>query len=212
MATYLPRIERPHSIALRIAYFFTRRQMGKVPTPIAVFSARMPLAFLRFAGKISRLDRKLKLPAPTATLVREEVARTNGCTFCQDIARWFTMRSAPEEVARIDALPDYRTSPLFSDAERAALDYAAELTRDRRVAPETFQRLERYYSEREICDIVWLVARASTSTTSPITASASDRTGCASSAPRRRRATQSADALDRPPASYGSPGTTTPAS
>lgn len=158
MASYLPRIERPRGLLLKIAYFVMRRQLGKVPTPIAVFSARMPLAFFLFSGKISRLDRKLKLPAPTATLVREQVAGANGCLFCMDIARWFSMRTAPSEVARIDALPVYRTSPLFTDAERAALDYATELTRDRHVEPATFERLTRHYGEREICDIVWLVA------------------------------------------------------
>jgi len=52
----------------------------------------------------------------------------------------------------------YRTSSLFSDAERAALDYATELTTDKKVEPETFSRLARYYSERQICEIVWLVA------------------------------------------------------
>jgi alkylhydroperoxidase family enzyme len=158
MASYLPRIERPRSLVLKLAYFFMRRQLGSVPTPIAVFSARMPLAFLRFSAKISRLDRKLKLPAPTVTLVREQVAGVNGCMFCMDIARWFTMRTAPGELPRIDALAEYRTSPLFTDAERAALDYATELTRDKHVDPATFERLARYYGEREICDIVWLVA------------------------------------------------------
>jgi alkylhydroperoxidase family enzyme len=54
--------------------------------------------------------------------------------------------------------PDYSTSPLFTEAERAALDYAAELTRDKKVSQTTFDRLAAHYSEREICEIVWLVA------------------------------------------------------
>ena len=60
--------------------------------------------------------------------------------------------------AKFDALPDYRTSPLFNEAERAALDYATELTRNRNVEPRTFDRLRKHYSERAICEIVWLVA------------------------------------------------------
>jgi alkylhydroperoxidase family enzyme len=158
MTSYLPRIEQPRSLMLKISYFFMRRRLGKVPTPVAVFSARVPFAFLRFSGKISQLDRKLKLAAPTTGLVREQVARVNGCLFCMDIGRWFTMHTAPAELARLDALPEYRTSPLFSDAERAALDYATELTRDRHVERETFEHLARHYDEREICEIVWLVA------------------------------------------------------
>jgi alkylhydroperoxidase family enzyme len=158
MATYLPPVERPRGLLLKIVYFFTRRQFGKVSTPIAVFSARMPAAFLTFYGKVSRLDKKLRLPPRTAVLIRERVASINGCLFCMDAARWYATRQSPDNAARFDALPEYRTSPLFTEAERAALDYATELTSRKEVAPETFARLARHYSEREICDIVWLVA------------------------------------------------------
>jgi alkylhydroperoxidase family enzyme len=68
------------------------------------------------------------------------------------------MKASPDNAARFDALPEYRTSPLFTEAERAALDYVTELTTSKEVKPETFERLARRYSEREICDIVWLVA------------------------------------------------------
>ena len=60
--------------------------------------------------------------------------------------------------AKFDALEDYATSPMFTDAERALLDYVTELTRDKSVKPETFARLRKHYSERAICEIVWLVA------------------------------------------------------
>src|SRR5262249_45181992 len=60
--------------------------------------------------------------------------------------------------AKFDALEQYRTSTLFTDAERAALDYVTELTKEKKVDPDTFARMSRCYSEREICEIVWLVA------------------------------------------------------
>ncbi len=41
MASYLPRIERPRGLLVKIVYFLMRRRLGKVPTPIAVFSARI---------------------------------------------------------------------------------------------------------------------------------------------------------------------------
>ena len=59
--------------------------------------------------------------------------------------------------AKFDALEQYRTSGLFTDAERAALDYVTELTKEKKV-PLTFAHMSRHYSEREICEIVWLVA------------------------------------------------------
>ena len=33
-----------------------------------------------------------------------------------------------------------------------------ELTREKKVNPDTFARLSRHYSERAICEIVWFVA------------------------------------------------------
>jgi alkylhydroperoxidase family enzyme len=154
---FLVPIERPPGLILKIVFFFVRRQLGKVVMPLKVFAARMPAAFGSFYGKVAQLDKKLRLPAKTAAIVRERVASLNACLFCMDAARWYAMRQFGDET-RFDALAEYPTSPLFDEAERAALDYATELTRDRRVAPETFARLKRHYSEREICDIVWLVA------------------------------------------------------
>jgi alkylhydroperoxidase family enzyme len=158
MATYLPPIEKPRGLLLKMVYFFTRRQVGKVITPITIFAARMPFAFMSFYGKLSRLDKKLTLPQRTAVLIREQVASINTCLFCMDAARWYALRESADNRARFDALPEYPTSPLFTDAERAALDYATELTTDKKVGADTFARLARFYSEREICDIVWLVA------------------------------------------------------
>src|SRR5579864_9074790 len=146
MSTYLPPIEKPRGLANKIAYSMTRKQFGKVPTPVKVVYSRMPAAFGMFVGKIAKLDKKLELPQETAMLVREQVAHINICEFCMDIGRAFVVKARMNE-AKFDALPDYRTSPLFSDAERAALDYATELTRDRKIAPETFKRLREYYSE-----------------------------------------------------------------
>jgi alkylhydroperoxidase family enzyme len=158
MTTYLAPVEKPRSLPLRIVFFFTRRRFGKVLTPLTVFGARMPLAFGSFYGKVAKLDKKLELPAATAMLVRQRVSNVNTCHFCIDIARWFAAREHPELMERLEALDDYRTSPLYSEAERAALDYATELAGAKEVSRETFERLARHYGEREICDIVWLVA------------------------------------------------------
>ncbi|HVA05852.1 MAG TPA: hypothetical protein VNG12_03830 [Acidimicrobiales bacterium] len=158
METYLPPIEKPRGLVMKLVYALSRRQIGKVVTPLTVFSARMPAAFGTFYGKVSKLDKKLELASPLAVLVREQVATLNTCLFCMDAARYFATKEEIGDLARFDALPDYRNSPLFSEAERAALDYATELTRDKMVNLGTFARLREHYSERQICDIVWLVA------------------------------------------------------
>lgn len=157
MDTFLPPIEKPDGIIMKLLYYFTHRQFGKVMMPIKVFAARMPIAFGQFTGKIAQLDKKLTLPPLTALLVRQQVARINVCLFCIDISRYFALKEMMD-TNKLDALDQYTTSPLFTDAERAALDYATELTRDKKINSETISRLKNYYSEREICEIVWLVA------------------------------------------------------
>lgn len=155
--TFLPPIEKPKGTIMKLVYTMTRRQFSKVVTPLKVFSARLPLAFGLFYAKISKLDKKLLLPPETVLLVRQQVARINICLFCIDIARSFAIKASMNQ-AKFDALDQYSTSPLFSDAERALLDYVTELTRDKKVSPDTFHRLSDFYSERAICEIVWLVA------------------------------------------------------
>lgn len=142
---------------LKLVYSLTRRRFGKVITPLKVLCARLPIAFGQFYGKISALDSKLLLPPETVMMIRVQVAQINVCLFCTDIGRYFTIKASMNQ-AKFDALGEYRTSPAFSDAERAALDYVTELTRNKSVALETFTRLARYYSERQICEIAWLVA------------------------------------------------------
>jgi alkylhydroperoxidase family enzyme len=154
---FLAPVDKPRGLMIKLAYYFTRRKFGKVPSPIGVHAARLPAAFGMFYGKVAQLDKKLQLPLEIIFLIREQVARLNICLFCVDIGRVFATESSMN-VDKLDALDRYRDSPLFSDAERAALDYVTELTRDKKVQSSTFAGMSRFYSERAICEIVWLVA------------------------------------------------------
>src|SRR5215468_944704 len=157
MDTFLAPIEKPQELIKKLAYTFSKRQFGKVPTPVKVHSARMPAAFGLFYAKIGQLDKKLTLPPETQFLIREMVARINVCEFCMDIGRSFVVKASMNE-AKFDAIAEYKTSRLFSEKERAALDYAQELTKSKAVHPGTFALMAKHWSEREICEIVWLVA------------------------------------------------------
>ncbi|HUX61428.1 MAG TPA: hypothetical protein VMV32_08975 [Ignavibacteriaceae bacterium] len=157
METFLTPIEKPEGLMMKLSYYFTRRTFGKVITPLKVHSARLPIAFGMFSLKIGKLDKKLVLSTETAMLVREHVARINVCLFCIDIGRWATIKASMNQ-AKFDALEQYKTSSLFNDAERSMLDYVTELTKYKKVNLDTFTQMRKYYSEREICEIVWLVS------------------------------------------------------
>src|SRR6266404_9524112 len=114
METFLPPIEKPKGLIMKLAYYFTRREFGKVLTPLKVHSARLPAAFGFFYAKIGKLDKKLTLPRETVMLIRERVAQINICSFCMDIGRSFAIKEMMSE-AKFDALDEYRTSALFTD-------------------------------------------------------------------------------------------------
>jgi hypothetical protein len=50
MDTFLPPIEKPSGL-MKLAYYFTRREFGKVLTPLKVHSARLPAEFGMFYGE-----------------------------------------------------------------------------------------------------------------------------------------------------------------
>jgi alkylhydroperoxidase family enzyme len=60
---------------------------------------------------------------------------------------------------KILALRDYGESPLFSDAEKAALEYADCITySDRDVSDELFERLTRFFDDDEIVELTAIIA------------------------------------------------------
>jgi len=63
----------------------------------------------------------------------------------------------PDE--KIAALPDYRTNPLFDDAERAALELADAVTQlPADVPDELYERLRRHYDEPQLVELAATVA------------------------------------------------------
>jgi alkylhydroperoxidase family enzyme len=150
-------IETPSSWTTTLAYTLARWQLGTVITPLKVVWARLPEG-LRLTYEMNRLGTRLALDPEVHLLVQELVATINGCAFCQDIGR----AEAPTDTLphdKLDALLRYPSAPVFDDAERAALAYAEEITREVDVADDTFGALRTHFDERAIVELTWLVAR-----------------------------------------------------
>ena len=112
-------IEKPKGLMMRIAYWMTRRQLGKVMTPMKVVYPRIPEA-LRLSYEISKFEMKgVRLEPGLKFMVVTLAAQINGCGFCVDIARAMAIREHLG-MDKFNALSEYRTSPLFSERERAA--------------------------------------------------------------------------------------------
>lgn len=154
---FLTPIEKPTTLKARIAYWLTRRRFGKVITPLKVTYARVPES-LPLAQAIHRFSEKgIRLDPALALLLQVHVARLNNCSFCIDIGHALAQHQGIS-LKKFAALPDYPTDPQFTDAERAALDFATEVTRNKHVQPQTFDRLRAHYTERDIVEMAFLNA------------------------------------------------------
>jgi AhpD family alkylhydroperoxidase len=150
-------IERPPTLLARVAYWMMQRQLGKVITPARVIFNRMPRLYL-LEWILLRLQQSgLELDPPTRYLVQNWVAMLNKCRFCIDIGR---AGAVLERVGldKLNALPDWRTSPLFDERERAALAYVEEATRHKQVSDESFAALRKHFGERQIVELTVLNA------------------------------------------------------
>lgn len=58
---------------------------------------------------------------------------------------------------QLEAIADYRSSPVFSAEERAILDVTAEMTTDIAVSEETWRRAAAFLDEHELIDLVLVV-------------------------------------------------------
>ena len=139
-------IEKPVGLMMRVAFWMTRRQFGKVMTPMKVLYPRVP-EMMKLGYEIVKLETKgVRLDPELRYLIGTFVSQINGCGFCADIGRAMATR---EQLGteKFDALADYRTIPLFSDRERAALAFVEEATRSQacirrhlRGVPQALQR------------------------------------------------------------------------
>jgi AhpD family alkylhydroperoxidase len=111
---------------------------------------------------LSAATKKSDLPRRTAYLVHLRASQINGCTYCVDMhAR--EMKEAGDTNERIFAVAAWRDSPLFSEAERAALALTESVTRlaDRgeAVPDSVWEEAARAYDERSLAALLLEIAQ-----------------------------------------------------
>ncbi len=150
-------IEKPKSLKLKLAYWLTKKQIGKVITPMKVVYARKPV-LVDFMQKLFKIDgKKLTISQALKEMIRYYTASFNRCPFCEDmsLSRGLTL-NLPEK--KLSQVFQYQSSPYFSNAEKAALAYVEEAVQLQGVKDDTFNALKKHYSEEAIVDITWVVS------------------------------------------------------
>ncbi|KUO56366.1 MAG: peroxidase [Sphingomonadales bacterium BRH_c3] len=82
----------------------------------------------------------------------------SGCRYCQAHTALAAKRYGAS-AERLEAIWEYQTSPLFSDAERAAFDFAVSAASiPNAVTPEIAANLRAHWNDEEIVEILGVVA------------------------------------------------------
>ncbi|MFJ2745116.1 carboxymuconolactone decarboxylase family protein [Streptomyces sp. NPDC087440] len=102
-----------------------------------------------------------RIPAATRELVALRISQINGCAYCVDM-HTKDAAHAGETSVRINLVAVWREAPVFTEAERAALELAEEGTRVADAAggvPEdVWANAAKHYTEDELCALVTAIA------------------------------------------------------
>ncbi|MBT2235768.1 carboxymuconolactone decarboxylase family protein [Nonomuraea sp. NEAU-A123] len=100
------------------------------------------------------------LPKITADLVLLRASQINGCSVCVDVHAK-DLRKAGESDERLFAVAAWREAPYFTEAERAALALAEEVTRladGGQISDEVWDEVADHYSETELAALIMTIS------------------------------------------------------
>jgi alkylhydroperoxidase family enzyme len=166
----MPRIEgvsRKHASPMtKLAYRFGPRMMRKLtgrdpqtgtglePMTIWAYSPKMMMAMGKFNGPMRKgksVDQRIQ------NLVELKGAAMIGCEFCMDLGSQICRNSGftDEELLSI---PNYRASELFSEQEKAALDFAVGFMRTPvEISDEVFANAQKHFANKQLVEIAGLL-------------------------------------------------------
>jgi 4-carboxymuconolactone decarboxylase len=150
----------------RLVYFFMRRGMTKMtgrapargsgiePVEVWAYQPKMMSGMGKFQQAVRKghaVDERLK------NLVELKGAQMIGCEFCVDLGSQICRNSGFSDDELL-ALPRYRSSDLFTEREKAALDYTAAVMRTPvEVTDELFARVKEHFTDEQLVEITALL-------------------------------------------------------
>lgn len=156
---------RGAGLRVKLAYYFTRRQLarlaGREPDriiePLEIY-AHVPGLMLAY-GKIEqatakqdRIDWRLKV------LAELKAATLSHCEHCIDLGSQVARRSGLSDEQLLE-LPRYRESGLFGELEKLVLDYATGMSRTPvEVSDALFDRLRGHFDEAQLVELTSAIA------------------------------------------------------
>ncbi len=150
---------------VKLAYFFTRRQIARLTgretarmiEPLEMY-AHLP-GLLRGYGQLEQATAKLhRFDERLKTLAELKAATLTHCEYCIDMGSQIARRVGLSD-EQLLALPAYRTSALFTDLEKLVLDYAVGMSRTPvEVSDSLFAELRKHFDDAQLVELTHVIA------------------------------------------------------
>ena len=148
----------PPDPALKEQFEASRKSLGFVPNSLLIMQRKpkMVQAWVQMTAAVwdpqSKVDRGFK------RLIAHVASRAAGCRYCMAHTAGGAMHFGVDE-QKVAAIWDYQTSPLYTEAERVALDVAvAAGSVPNAVTDDMFARMREHWTEEQIVEIVGVIA------------------------------------------------------
>ena len=156
-----PRIEplpADHSPDLKDAFAAYTKSLGFIPNSMLILQRKPKIvkAMAQLTASIwepdGEVDRAFK------RLVAHVVSRAAGCQYCMAHTAGGALLFGIDP-KKVEAIWDFRTSPLYSEAEKVALDFAiAAASQPNGVTDEMFVEMRKHWGETQIVEIAAVAA------------------------------------------------------
>ena len=148
----------PREEAAELEDLFTHYEETLSFVPSSLYTmARRPGILRAFAELNTQIWSSGTLPRELKPLIAIISSAAAGCRYCQAHSA-VGAREGGVEARKITAVWEFETSPLFSDAERAALRFAqCAATVPNGATDAEFAEMRKFYSEEEIVEILYVV-------------------------------------------------------
>jgi uncharacterized peroxidase-related enzyme len=158
----VPPLPHDHDPAVAELAAFFATTLGFAPNSVLTMQRRPALA--RAFTELNRavMANHGRVGSELKRLIGHLASRVAGCRYCEAHTIRAAARFGAEEgrdAARLEAVWSFRTSALFTEAERAALEFAVAAAQQPGAVDEAIgQALRRHWDEGEIVEIAGVVA------------------------------------------------------
>jgi uncharacterized peroxidase-related enzyme len=147
-----------HTPELADAFEGMRKNLGFIPNSMLILQRKPKIARALQSLTASIWDPAGEVDRGFKRLVAHVASRAAGCQYCMAHTAGGALHFGIEE-RKLAAVWEFRASPMFSEAERVALDFAiAAASVPNGVTEEMFAELRKHWSEGQIVELVAVIA------------------------------------------------------